>query len=480
VALDVSVTDQRARLYREGSGGNIAEYFHLYVGDVFTKDRLTLNLGVRYDRQAGFAKASQTQSNKAFPNLVPGIDFAGYDSPFTWNNFSPRVGVSYALDDQQKTLLRASFTRYAGQLATGVVGFLNPAAAAGFVDYPWVDLNGDHLAQAGEVRTDLPFISFGGGFNPANPTAVTSPNRIDPDLKAPVNTGLVVGVDRELRPDLAVTFAYTYGRASNLGGGSALAYTPWVGLTAANYLPGPTVSGTLPDGSSYSIPTLIPDAAVIAANGNARILTNYDGFYTSYHGLEAALNKRMSKRWMMRLGFAYNNAREYYDMNPAVNDLGNPTRTDTSPLVQGGQNVYRTLGSGAGDVFINAKWQVNLSGVYQLPYDMEVAGNLFGRHGNPFPFFRSVSLGRDGPVRVLVNPEIDSVRFEDIWNLDVRFAKALRFDRGVNLLLVADLFNVFNGNYPLNRQRNIASPNFNVLSQTLSPRIVRFGIRFGF
>ena len=29
---------------------------------------------------------------KAFPDVIQGVVFAGYDSPFTWNNLSPRVG----------------------------------------------------------------------------------------------------------------------------------------------------------------------------------------------------------------------------------------------------------------------------------------------------------------------------------------------------------------------------------------------------
>ena len=41
-------------------------------------------------------------------------------------------------------------------------------------------------------------------------------------------------------------------------------------------------------------------------------------------------------------------------------------------------------GSGQGEVFINAKWMLNLNGLYQLPWDMEVAGNLYGKQGNPF------------------------------------------------------------------------------------------------
>jgi hypothetical protein len=474
VALDNSVTDQRARLYREGAGGNIAEYYHFYVGDTYTRERFTLNLAVRYDRQGGFAKASSTQSNKAFPNLVPGIKFDGYDAPFTWNNLSPRVGFTYALDAQHKTLLRASFTRYAGQLSTGIIGYSNPSASVGFADYRWVDLNGDNLAQPNEVRTDQGVISFGGGFNPADPSGVSSADRIDPDLKAPVATGVLIGIDRELQPDLAVQFAYSYGRGVDEW------FEPWIGLTAGDYAPGAQVTGTLPGGGNYSIPIFIPDAARIAANGNGKFLTNWDGYYTTFHGLEGSIIKRLSNRWMMRLGVAYNNPRAFHDQNPPINYLGNPTRRDTEALVQGGQVAPRSAGSGGGDVFINGKWQLNVNGVYQLPYDIEVAGNLFGRHGTAFPFFRAVALGRDGSNRVLVTPEVDTFRLDNVWNLDLRLAKVFKAGNRVNFQLVADLFNVFNSNFALTRERNIASPNFNRLNQTLSPRIIRFGVRFGF
>ena len=46
--------------------------------------------------------------------------------------------------------------------------------------------------------------------------------------------------------------------------------------------------------------------------------------------------------------------------------------------------------------------------------------------------------------------------------------------------LVADLFNVMNANTELNRQRNITSAAFGQLTQNLSPRILRFGMRLTF
>ena len=48
-------------------------------------------------RTPRIAKAlpSNTLANAAFPNVVPGIAFAGYDAPFTWNNVSPRAGLVF-------------------------------------------------------------------------------------------------------------------------------------------------------------------------------------------------------------------------------------------------------------------------------------------------------------------------------------------------------------------------------------------------
>jgi len=37
-----------------------------------------------------------------------------------------------------------------------------------------------------------------------------------------------------------------------------------------------------------------------------------------------------------------------------------------------------------------------------------------------------------------------------------------------------------NANTVLNRQRNVTSPSFNTITQNLSPRILRFGMRIGF
>src|SRR5439155_7791284 len=200
-----------------GSGTNRTVYGDLYVGDTISKGRATIDVGVRYDRQSGSALASSTAANPAFPALVPGLVFAGYDAPFTWNNVSPRAGLTYALDEARKTIARASYSRFAGQLDSASVGYMNPSSSAGVAVYRWSDLNADHLASADEVLLNQ-FVAAANGFNPANPTAITSANRIDADLKAPITQSFVAGVDRELRPNFAVGVNYTYTRTTNLLG----------------------------------------------------------------------------------------------------------------------------------------------------------------------------------------------------------------------------------------------------------------------
>src|SRR4026209_2621420 len=95
-----------ARITREGAGANRTQYIDLYVGDTISKGRMTLDLGVRYERQWGRGLTSETQPHAAFATLAPGISFRGYEAPFTWNNVSPRAGATYALDESRRTILR--------------------------------------------------------------------------------------------------------------------------------------------------------------------------------------------------------------------------------------------------------------------------------------------------------------------------------------------------------------------------------------
>ncbi len=482
LAIENSPTDLRAQVYRQAAGSNKAYYTDLYVGDTLSKGPITIDAGLRYDQQSGKALPSTTLPNAAFPQVVPGLVFAGYDTPFTWKDFSPRAGVTYAVDEARKSVIRASFSRYAGQLDTATIGVLNPSTTIGSATYRWTDLNGDHFAQSNEVQLNQ-FITSAGGFNPANPTAVTSSNVLDPNLKAPKTSSVVVGFDREVLPNLAAQVNYSYTRTSDLFGNFTGRITPRVGVTLADYAPGAGFSGLLPDGTPFNVPTYIPNAAKIAAGGNGFATTNIPDYYTDYNGIEFGVVKRLSNRWMGRVGVSWNNAREHFTTPAGMYDTnGNPTPTLTEQLKNGGQFAPQSGGSGSGSIYINAKWQFNANALYQAPYGIEVSGNVFGRQGYPYPLFRqgtTATMGADSTLSVLVTPQIDYFRYPNLWNTDLRAARTFKVN-AVTLRGIIDCFNVFNANTELVRNNNIASPTFNVIAQNLSPRIFRVGLVVGF
>ena len=72
-----STTDQEARLYREGSPGAEGKYLNLYAGDVFTKNRLSINLGVRWDMQKAKNTPASAPANASFPDRLPGARVRG-------------------------------------------------------------------------------------------------------------------------------------------------------------------------------------------------------------------------------------------------------------------------------------------------------------------------------------------------------------------------------------------------------------------
>ncbi len=282
--------------------------------------------------------------------------------------------MTYALDEKRKTVMRASFARYAGQLNPAEVTFVNPAGGYySYIAYNWVDTNKDGFIQKSEVLTNLGPAYHGSSVDPAKPTALETPNTLDPNYHANHDTEFILGLDREAMPNLSVGAAFTFRRTTDWP-----TWKPRIGLTSADYT---VASRQTAQGMSTTF--YAPNGDKVDASGGGRMLTNRPDYHSTYSGLELSLNKRLSNKWMARVAFSYNNWVEYLDGPGAVQ---NPTRTDSTtsgnlsgPQVDGGQIAPRSGGSGKGDIFYNAKWQLNANGFYQLPMDFEVGANLFGQ-----------------------------------------------------------------------------------------------------
>jgi hypothetical protein len=474
-----------ALIYRPNQKTILSQYTSGYLGDTLSAGRLTINAGVRYDHQQASNQPSAATGSPAFPNLLPALSYPGGGPSITFNNVSPRVGLTLALDESRKTVARASYSRYAGQLANGDVGYANPLGSNAVLGYNWTDLNGDGLVQPNEIlfSQGLQYSAF---VNPANPGAPTSLNQIASNYGANIDDEVIVGIDREVAPDFAVNLAYTWRKETN-----TLEWYERLGMTSANYTLLPAASK-----NGYTAAVAVPDDNIIAAEGGAGILMNRPDYHTGYNGLEASLVKRLSHKWMARLALSYMDWNEYYDgpgaiQNPTVSDTStfNGTSNFAGPQVNGGTFPLRSAGSGKGDIFFEPKWQMNLNALYQLPWGMELSGNLFGRQGYPLPVVLTQSAGGDGTVRALASGSIDALRYSSVFDLDLRFTKNFNFGGSGRVAIIVDGFNLLNANTILNVTRNALSSHFNDLStvqnplginELLSPRIFRFGVRLGF
>jgi hypothetical protein len=443
---------------------------------MFSRGRLTVNAGVRWDRQIASNQASVAPANTAFPDLLPSLSFNGDSPKIAWNDVSPRIGATIALDDNRKTVARASYANYAGQLNPFEVTSASPVGSYyTYIAYKWVDANRDGIAQKNEILTNLG-PQYSNAIDPAHPTSASSPNTIASDYHANRDHEVILGVDHELVPNLAVGGAYTFRRTNDWP-----SWNPRIGLTSADYS-----VVTRPSNGTYSAIVYGPNAAKVDASGGGRILTNRPDYHSQFQGVELTMTKRLSNKWMGRIAFSINDWREYLDGPAAVQ---NPTRTDSTtgavtgalsgPQVNGGQIAPRSGGSGKGDIFYNARWQLNANGFYQLPAGFEVGANLFGRQGYVQPLMFQVNAGGDGRVRALATSTLDQIRYPNLWDLDLRLAKTITIARA-KFLLSADAFNVLNAGTVLAQNRNLAAGAVGTINEIIAPRILRVGVKFQF
>ncbi|HLG56519.1 MAG TPA: carboxypeptidase regulatory-like domain-containing protein [Vicinamibacterales bacterium] len=188
----------------------------LYAQDQWTLQRLTLNLGLRFDWIAQSLGAVDHPANALFP---------AYSSPAlertpNWKDLSPRIGAAYDLFGNGRTAIKGGINRYVAGASTGVASLYGPTANFS-TTRNWTDANGNYLPDC-DLNNPAQQDRRGAGgdvcgvYNtPSVGTFVPSTSVIDPSFtqgwfKRGYNWRATASVEQQIANGLAVAATYAH------------------------------------------------------------------------------------------------------------------------------------------------------------------------------------------------------------------------------------------------------------------------------
>jgi hypothetical protein len=441
---------------RAGPAPVINDYRSIWAQDTLTWSRWTVNVGLRYDKQDGENEPATVEANPAFPEVMPAIEFVGNDGEnFDWTTLSPRFGVSYALGEERKTLLRGSLSQFPDAMGYFNIARVNPVAGQ-FAGMIFLDEPGGFSSFYNDGESFV--VAAGDGFDPSDPTSLPASSNVnDPNWDPGTTTELIAGVEHSFLPQFVVGANLTWRRQDDVTDEQPLFEDLVSGeirtASADEYDFDRTVSGFLPDGTPYAIDTFAANPSLrftggeLATNGDREV----DSFATSL-----TFTKRLSNQWMLR-GFVNYFFREEWKVpssffaNNDPNKFVDGENRDGAPFVQ---IVDRSTSA------LSSTWQWNVNGMYQVAperaWGFNLAANLTGRQGYPIPYSEGV-LG--------------------IFTADVRLEKEFAATGNTSLTFSIDGFNIFNEGTVLSRVNNLASGRRDWVLRTIHPRVWRLGVR---
>ena len=462
--------------------------FSAYVTDTIRMDRLTLNLGARFDTQDGENEASTLPAVPNFEAVLPGLNYQGGPGTDRFSYVSPRLGATYDLTGDGRTILRGNYALYYSSYGPGFDTYSNPTFTyIGASSIYYTNLNGDRRLQPGEI--DFSSVQFYGGLTPGGFDEDLFESRLayDPDLHETPIHEFIVGFERELFKDFSFAANFTH-RTYN--GTIAAVPTRADGsvVQPSDFIPQTPLQINTSLGN-FTVPYSVLADGV---NDGSALLTNIDEYDQTYNGIDLIGRKRMSNNFMINASLTLQQQKAHYDGGNSyfiTTGDGFPGLPYGDPLAVPNYDdqlyAFVSAGSGKAGIYPFSEWTMRLSGVYQLPWDMTVGGFIRYQQGQPRPLFARVAGGGlsqfygTGTNNVLVAP-MDTFRYENLFTLDLNLRKTFEIGAYGRLTGSVDVFNITNSNQVILRENRVNISSFSALQENLSPRAVRFGLRYSF
>ena len=268
-------------------------YLSFYASDRISLDRLTVDVGLRFDRSAASLAAGEPAGEPAGAGRAARPDFRPSEQHARLRHRRPRAsGVELRARRGSPTRSCAPATGSSpSQLPAGASGIPRGTGRTTRPSTTWPSIsNGDGVTQRDELLLDNGIV-FADGFDPANPTSTESVNQVASDLSSPRTHELIFGLDRELPiPNSALTASVTWRRVHQLhvdgrSSGSPPPTTAWWTPSARCCLTPPRRRG------SVSQDVYAPLPGVALPPGGGREERNREGLSPGLLGLGDQLHQ---------------------------------------------------------------------------------------------------------------------------------------------------------------------------------------------
>jgi outer membrane receptor protein involved in Fe transport len=405
---------------------NLREWLYsLFVQDNWRVRRdLTLNLGVRYERQT-----------------------------FTddTNNFSPRVGFAYNLFGDEHTVLRGSYGIYYSEIRANLDASFTIGGPAGIFTFSATP------GQLGFPTSFAPIPAFpSGAVLPARDITIqpgraaeysqfgidTSRLRGYPDkLLNPYTQQASIGIERELPGKWFVDVDYVYAHTIRIDRTLDL-NAPGLFIPTPGLLTRP-VSRPANCQNVFTSPCLplggyADEARPIRPvnNGFRRILVAVNQGSSIYNGMQVNINKRFTNNFSLLASYTWSH-----------------TINTVEPDAPGGDRGDLNLGEEGerGDSLLDQRHRAVVSGWYNLPYRFVLGGVTTLASGRPFNITTGVDVNGDGantdrPFDLATGTFLgrNTGHGTPAYDTSLFLERDFQFGERVRLGLRAEGFNVFN------------------------------------
>ncbi len=472
--------------------------------------RLTVNIGLRYDRLTakygqGYEYDPLTKpTDIGNPTVFRTRQGSGYI--FDFKTFSPRIGLTYSLTKDGKTVARVSYGRYYLPLTVEYLRRYGPdcplvTRQMQFFSIPWnyADANGDGEIDTVETRNAARRVY---GMTPYKVTDYAPQDffswklNVAKGLKDQYTDQFTINFEREVLKDFSVSASWIYKYAGNIFANVPInAHTgePW----AYDRIPFTTSSGQVVN--LYSIKWLDyngdgvidgGDVHWLGQAGNStfqvRNMDEFDGQKAKrvYMGYQLVFNKRYSNRWQL-LGSVLFSHSEGMANRIFGNDMNAEGPMFTDNTWMGSLNY--TINNMTGPLPFVPKFEFKLSGSYTIPYIELDLGARFRLHtGRPIWTLEDIPVHSEwgNPEGGVVSGGVGSIVTSDKPKylptqtiLDLRAEKSIKLSSYGTLSVILDAFNVFNSNTPTSIDNQYS---YGRVGSIVEPRTFRFSFMYQF